>query len=314
MTAQRAAWAAEVGELAGRDSRVVILDGDMATSTKADAYSREHPDQFFQMGIAEQNMVGVAAGMASLGAIPWVATFGVFLTQRALDQVRMLLSQTGANVKLAGHYTGLLNSGAGKTHQDIEDLAILRAMPNMTVIAPADAEETRAAVRWATEYDGPVYLRLARDPEPAVDTGGVLRPDHLVRLREGGDVTVVSTGIQTARTVAALDLLAEQGVEATHLHAAFLKPLSERTVVEAVGGAREVVTVEEHSVHGGLGGLVAEALSGVGAGARVTRIGLADGWTESAPNDFLLDRYGLSPRRVAERVLALREAPVGSHP
>lgn len=304
MSSQREAWASEVGELAGTNVRVVVLDGDLGTSTKADSFAKQHPAQFLQMGIAEQNLVGAAAGMASVGAIPWVATFGVFLTQRSLDQIRMLVSQTGANVKFAGHYTGLLNGGAGKTHQDIEDLAVLRAMPGITVIAPADAAETRAAVRWATEHEGPVYVRLARDAGDDVDTGEVLRPDHLVELREGSDITVISTGVQTSRTAAALELLAERGLFARHLHAAFLKPLSERTVLYAIGDATEVVTVEEHSVHGGLGGLVAEAVAGAVRGTRVTRIGLEDEWSESAPNGFLLDRFGLSPDRVAERVEA----------
>lgn len=312
MTSQREAWAAELTELAGHDDRILVLDGDLGTSTKASDFAVARPAQFLQMGIAEQNMVGVAAGMASAGAIPWVATFGVFLTQRALDQIRMLVAQTGANVKFAGHYTGLLNGGAGKTHQDVEDLAILRAMPGMTVIAPADAAETCAAVRWATSHDGPVYLRLARDFAGDVDTGSTMRPDQLVKLRSGHDVTVVSTGVQTARTVEALDLLAERGISARHLHAAFLKPLSERTVLEAIDGASEVVTVEEHSVHGGLGGLVAEAVTSAGRPVRVTRVGLADTWSESAPNDFLLDRYGLSPRRVAERLEAVVAAPRGN--
>lgn len=311
MTSQREAWAAELTELAGNDDRILVLDGDLGTSTKASDFAAARPAQFLQMGIAEQNLVGVAAGMASVGAIPWVATFGVFLTQRALDQIRMLVAQTGANVKLAGHYAGLLNGGAGKTHQDVEDLAILRAMPGMTVLVPADAAETRAAVRWAVQYDGPVYLRLARDPVADVDTGGDLRPDHLVELRRGNDVTVVSTGVQTARTVEALDLLADRGISARHLHAAFLKPLSERTVLEAIGQATEVVTVEEHSVYGGLGGLVAEAITTTGRPVRVTRVGLADTWAESAPNDFLLDRYGLSPRRVAERIEAVVAPQIG---
>jgi transketolase len=312
MTSQREAWADEVTELARHDDRVVVLDGDLATSTKADGFAAAHPRQFFQMGIAEQNLVGVAAGMASVGAVPWASTFGVFFTQRSLDQIRMLVAQTGANVKFAGHYTGLLNGGAGKTHQDIEDLAILRAMPGMTVLVPADAEETRAAVRWATEHDGPVYLRVARDPDVDVDTGGVLRPDHLVEVRTGTDVTVISTGVQTARTVTALDLLAERGVSARHLHAAFLKPLSEQTVLDAVGKATEVVTVEEHSVHGGLGGLVAEAVASAGRAVRVTRVGLADVWSESASNDFLLDRYGLSPQRVAKRIQAVVDSVVSA--
>src|SRR5699024_3723443 len=299
-------------ELAGADPRVVRRDGDLGTCTKANSFASAHPEQFFQMGIAEQNMVGTAAGMASVGAVPWVATFGVFLTQRSLDQIRMLVSQTGANVKFVGHYTGLLNGGAGKTHQDIEDLAILRAMPDMTVIAPGDAAETREAVRWATAHDGPVYLRLARDAVAELGLSEPPRPDHLAQLREGTDLTVLSTGVQTARTAAALDLLAERGIHARHLHAAFLKPLSDATVLEAVGDAREIVTVEEHSVVGGLGGLVAEAVAGAGRGSRVTRIGLEDTWSESAPNDFLLDRFGLSPERVAARIESLGALPAGA--
>lgn len=302
---QREAWAGELIELAEHDDRVLVLDGDLGTSTKSSDFAAVHPQQFLQMGIAEQNLVGVAAGMASLGAVPWVSTFGVFLTQRSLDQMRMLVAQTGANVKFAGHYTGLLNGGSGKTHQDIEDLAILRAMPGMTVLVPADDAETRAAVRWAVDHTGPVYLRLARDAERAVDTGGVLQPDHLVELRRGADVTVISTGVQTARTVTALETLAVKGTSARHLHVAFLKPLSERTVLEAIGDATEVVTVEEHSVRGGLGGLVAEAVASAGRPIRVTRVGLEDSWSESAPNAFLLDRYGLSAERVADRIQAV---------
>lgn len=305
MISQREAWVAELMDLAERDDRILVLDGDLGTSTKSADFAGAYPQQFFQMGIAEQNLVGVAAGMASLGAIPWVGTFGVFLTQRALDQMRMLVAQTGANVKFAGHYAGLLNGGAGKTHQDIEDLAILRAMPGMTVIVPADAAETRAAVRWASEHTGPVYLRLARDPEVEVNTGGTLQPDHLVELRRGNDVVVISTGVQTARTVGAIDLLTDQGVSVRHLHAAFLKPLSEETVVTAIGDVTEVITVEEHSVRGGLGGLVAEAVSSTGRAVRVTRVGLADFWSESASNEYLLDHYGLSSERVAARIEAV---------
>lgn len=312
MSSQREAWANEVTDLAGTDPRIVVLDGDLGTSTKADSFAKARPDQFFQMGIAEQNLVGTAAGMASVGAVPWVATFGVFLTQRSLDQIRMLVSQTGANVKFAGHYTGLLNGGAGKTHQEIEDLAILRAMPGMTVIVPADAAETREAVRWATAYDGPVYLRLARDAVGELGLDEAPRPNHLAELREGTDATVISTGVQTARTAAALDLLAERGIHARHLHAAFLKPLSEATVLEALGDSTEIVTVEEHSAIGGLGGLVAEAVATAGTSGRVTRIGLADEWSESAPNDFLLDRFGLSPERVAERIEAVVSIRAGA--
>lgn len=318
MVAQRDAWAQAVLEVAREDERIIVLDGDLATSTRANVFAEEFPERFYEMGIAEQNLVGVAAGMSTLGNIPWVASFGVFFTQRSLDQIRTLVAQTQANVKIAGHYTGLLNGSSGKSHQDIEDLAILRAMPGMTVIAPADGPECRAAVRWAVAHEGPVYLRLARDDEPDVmPKDHRLTPDTLVRLRDGKDVALVTTGVQTARTARAAQLLQDRGVSAAHFHVPFLKPLSDTTVLAAVGRFREVITVEEHSVLGGLGGLVAEVIADGSRTTRVRRIGLADQWSESAPNAFLLDRYGLSPERVAEQVAHLlreRDVPMVAAP
>ena len=149
MKAQRDVWGQTLVDLARSDSRVALVDGDLATSTKADLFAEAFPERFFEIGIAEQNMVGVAFGLSTLGYRPWLSTFGVFLTHRALDPIRMLVSQTGAPVKIAASYAGLLNGSSGKTHQDIEDLAIMRAMPGMTVIAPADAEEAEAAIRWS---------------------------------------------------------------------------------------------------------------------------------------------------------------------
>lgn len=305
MVAQRDAWAAELLEQCGNDDRVLVLDADLATSTKSVLVAKEHPEKFLQMGIAEQNMVAVAAGLASTGFVPWVSTFGVFLTQRSLDQIRMLVAQTGANVKLAGHYTGLLNGGSGKTHQDIEDLAILRAMPGLTVLVPADGAETRAAVRWAMEHDGPVYLRLARDDAGDLGVEPVITPDAFTVVSAGsGEVVVISTGAQSVRVARALRSV--DGPErVTHLHAGVLRPLGEATVLDAVGSARLVVTVEEHTRLGGLGGLVSEAVAGAGLGVRVERIGLPDAWSESAPNAWLLDKAGLSAERLAERFGAL---------
>ena len=303
MVAQRDAWAGELMALCGDDDRVLLLDADLATSTKSVLVAEAYPERFVQMGIAEQNMVAVAAGYAATGWMPWVSTFGVFFTQRSLDQIRMLVAQTGANVKFAGHYTGLLNGGSGKTHQDIEDLAILRAMPGITVIVPADGAETRHAVRWAAAHDGPVYLRLARDDAGELPGLPAPEPDRLATVRRGpGDMVVVSTGVQTARTAQALDLMGEVGRNVTHLHAAFLKPLSASAVLDAIGAARLVVTVEEHAAVGGLGGLIAESIAGVRAPRRLERIGLPDAWSESAPNAFLLDRAGLSPSTLAVRL------------
>lgn len=304
MSAQRQVWGETISRLAGEDPHVIVLDGDLATSTKADIVAAEHPEQFIEVGIAEQNMVGMAVGLSTLGYRPWLSSFGVFLTQRALDQVRMLVSQTKSPVRLAGSYTGLLNGSSGKTHQDIEDLAIMRAMPNMTVIAPADARETQAATEWASDHDGPVYLRLARDAvdDVFIDDGYRFEPGRPRRLRDGADGVVVSSGVQTSRTLTALNELAAEGIELALVHLATLKPLDEAALLAEFGDVQTIVTVEEHSVLGGLGGLVSEVVAGSSSTARVHRVGLADGWSESAPNDFLLDKYGLSPRRVAEQL------------
>jgi len=303
--AQREVWGATMVELAASDPRIVVLDGDLATSTKADTFADAYPDRFFEIGIAEQNMVGMAFGLSTLGFRPWLSSFGVFFTHRALDSVRMLLAQTDAPVRIAASYTGLLNGSSGKTHQDIEDLAIMRAMPGMTVIAPADAAEARAAMIWAADHDGPVYLRLARDAVSDVfGDDHVFTPGAVLTLREGGDVTLVSTGVQTSRVLAAAELLAADGVEAKVVHVPSIKPLDGGALLETLRGDAPVITIEEHSVIGGLGGLVAELVTSSDLGMRVTRLGLADGWSESAPNDFLLDKYGLSPVRVAEQVRA----------
>ncbi|GAA4194197.1 transketolase family protein [Microbacterium oryzae] len=304
MKAQRVVWGETIADLAATDDRVVVLDGDLATSTRADIVADRVPDAFVQVGIAEQNMVGMAFGLSTLGYRPWLSTFGVFLTHRAVDQIRMLVSQTKAPVRIASAYSGLLNGSSGKTHQDIEDLAIMRAMPNMTVIAPADEVEAEAVFRWAADFDGPVYVRVARDAvTPVFEAPYTFEPGQPLLVADGEDVTLISTGVQTSRTLDAVRILAERGVRAKLIHLPTLKPLDADALCALVGDAREVVTVEEHSRIGGLGGLVAEVLSERGT-ARLVRIGLEDRWSESAPNDFLLDKYGLSPERVADAVLA----------
>jgi transketolase len=305
MTAMRDVWADTLIELMAADPRVLVLDGDLGTSTRADRIAAANPGQFFQMGIAEQNMVGVAAGLAANGYVPWLSSFAVFLTHRALDQVRMLLAQPGANVKLAGHYAGLLTGQTGKTHQDVQDIAIMRAMPGMTVLAPADAVECARAVRWATAQTGPVYLRLHRDPGPCVFEAGLsanaqLRP--VVILRRGDDVTLVSTGAQSGRTLAAAERLAAGGVEATVVHLPVLKPVDVGAIDDAIGSGRPVFSVEEHSVIGGLGSLLAEVIASRPDGRVLHRIGIDDTWGESAPNDALLARHGLTPQDIATRV------------
>ncbi len=292
-------------ELAAADPRIVVLDGDLGNSTRADIFEESHPDRFFQMGIAEQNMLGIAAGMASVGFVPFISTFAPFAVARALDSIRVLIAQPGLNVKIVGSYSGLLAGKTGKTHLIFNDLAIMRTLANMVVIAPADEAETRQAIRAIARYEGPVYLRVTREASSRVfDDASPFTIGRAVVVREGRDVTLVSTGVQTSRVVKAAAILDAQGISAHVLHLPTLKPLDEEAIVEAAARTGRVITVEEHSDLGGLGGCVAETLS-----ARhplpVARIGLAETWGESGPDDLLLDKYGLSADKVAATVSAL---------
>jgi transketolase len=302
MKALRDAWADTLIALAKDDQRIVVLDGDLANSTKADKFAAAHPDRFLEMGIAEQNMVGVAVGMASLGFVPWLSSFTVFFTHRAVDPIRMLVAQTNANVKIGAAYSGLMTGFTGKTHQDVEDLAIMRAMPQMTVLAPADQYECAAMIKWASNYNGPVYLRLTRDGSADVFgadyqfTLGDIRP-----LRQGKHALLISTGPQSVRCLEAANELAKQQIDVGVLHIPSIKPLNEAALLEVCSAYDLIFTVEEHSVFGGLGGLVAELLS-ENSPRRVIRYGIEDKWGESAPNDFLLDKYGLSSLQVSQRI------------
>ena len=291
-----------VSDLADHDPRVVMLDGDLGSSTKADIFEHRHPDRFLQMGIAEQNMIGVAAGMATLGLVPFISTFVSFAVVRPLDQVRVQVAQTGANVKLTAGYAGLFTGMAGKTHHIVDDISIMRAMPGMVTISPADDVETDRAIRWAAAHQGPVYLRIVRDATQRLfDDAYRFEFNRALVVREGSDVTLISTGAQTPRTVDAAALLAVRGISAHVVHLPTLKPLDVEGIVAAAERTGRVVTVEEHTVIGGLGGAVAETL-GERRPTPMRRIGLEDIYTESAPNDVLLDLYGLSAERVAERV------------
>lgn len=303
--AQREVFGRTMVELCDADPRVILLDGDLANSTKSDLLSYERPERFFMMGIAEQNLVGVAAGMASLGLVPWVASFAAFIATRDLDQIRVMVAQPGLNVKLAAHYSGLLTGYTGKTHQVVNDIAIMRSLPNMTVVAPCDGVETHAAMHVLNHHSGPVYLRLTRDPYPTI-----LAEDYRFELgvgrilRQGNDIALISTGVQSIRALEAAELLAGQGLEAHVLHLPTIKPLDESAIVHAAQLTNRVLTCEDHSILGGLGSAVAEVLS-AHYPTLVHRLGMPDVDGESAPNDQLLEKYGLTARHIAVAAQAL---------
>ncbi len=308
--APRVAFGEALVELGRVDPRLVVLDGDLANSTRVDLFAVAHPERFFQMGIAEQNMIGVAAGLAACGFVPFATTFAAFAAHRALDQVRVVVAQPRLPVVIVGGYSGLLAGRTGKTHVCLEDLAVYRALPNMTVLAPGDEGEARRAVAAAAGLGGPVYMRLTRDPSPSI--GGDERDFVIgpaVLLREGHDVGIVSTGVETARAMEAAATLASQGVSAAVLHVPTVKPFDEEAVVAMARRTGAIVTAEDHSIVGGLGGAVAETLSEQ-LPTPLRRVGTRDVYAESAPSDGLIEKYGIGAAHIvaaAHQVMAQRD-------
>lgn len=303
--ALRTVFGEVLSELAGSDPRVVVVDGDVASSTGAELFEAEHPDRFLQMGVAEQNMLGVAAGLATVGFVPVISAFACFAVGRAFDSIRVLIAQPGLNVKIAGGYVGLLTAMTGKTHQIFNDVAIMRSLSGVTVVAPADEVEADQAIRAMIATEGPFYMQVAREPAAVLfDSTYRFELGRAVRLRDGSDVTLVSTGVETTRVVEAAEALASRSIEATVLHVPTIKPIDEVALIEAASLSGFVVVVEEQNVLGGLGGAVAEVLSDRHP-VSVKRLGIADTYGESGPNEVLLDKYRLSARKIAEDVEAL---------
>lgn len=308
--ALRVVFGETVAELGNSDPRIVVLDADLGSSTRADIFENAHPERFFQMGIAEQNLLGAAAGMATVGYIPFVSTFACFAVARALDSIRVLIAQPKLPVKIAGGYAGLLASMTGKTHLIFDDMAIMRTMANMVVVAPADEVEARQAIKAIVEDPRPAYIRLSRE------SSGLLFDDtyrfELGRstvVHPGSDVTVFSTGTHTVRAYQAAEILAGRGIDVHLVHVPTLKPIDQEGIVEAARATGFVVTTEEHTIIGGLGGAVAEVLSDRHP-VPVKRHGLADIFGESGPDEALLEKYGLSAAKTAEAIEAFVRARV----
>ena len=298
----RMAFGETITELAETDKRLVVLDGDTGSSTYTSIFEAAHPDRFFQMGITEQNMLGMAAGMATLGLVPIVSTFSCFIVSRAHDSIRVLIAQPKANVKMMGGYAGLLAGMTGKTHLMFDDISIMRAMANMTVVAPVDEVETRSALKAIMEYDGPVYFRLNRPDTPIIfGDDYAFELGKAVVVREGTDVTVFSTGTQTARAFEAAEALAADAIDVHLVHVPTVKPLDVETIVAAAKKTGLVVTTEEHTVVGGLGGAIAEALA-VNAPTPMVIHGIQDVFGESGPDGLLLDKYGISAEKTAAAI------------
>ena len=303
--ATREAYGKALAELGKNNSQVVVLDADLSKSTKTADFARVFPERFFNMGIAEQNLVCTAAGLAAAGKIPFASTFAVFATGRAFEQIRNSVAYTKLNVKIAATHAGVTVGEDGGSHQSVEDIAIMRSLPNMTVFVPADEAETFGAVRAAAGVQGPVYIRLGRAAVPPVHPEGFqFVPGRADVLREGRDATVIAAGIMVSAALEAAGALAGEGIEVRVLSMHTVKPLDAEAVLTAARETGALVTAEEHSVIGGLGGAVCEAVCEKFP-VPVKRVGLPDVFGESGKPGELLEKFGLTPAGIAD---AVREA------
>ncbi len=296
--APRLAFGQALVELGGRNEDVVVLDCDVGASTQTGLFGEAYPDRFYQMGIAEQNMVGAAAGMSTMGFTPWVSTFAVFLAKRAVDQIRVSIAYPKLNVKLNGAYGGIPTGKAGATHQSVEDIAVMRCMPHMTVICPGDPYETQQAVYAATDFVGPVYLRTVRCPVPVIfDEKHTFEIGRSYTLQEGSDVTIIATGMMTPKALDAARELEKEGVKARMIHMPTIKPMDEEVIVKASKETGHIITVENHSRLGGLGGAVAEVLT-EHAPCHLTRLGFPDVFGESGDNEAIFSKFGVNTENI----------------
>ena len=301
--ATRDSYGNALAKLGAEHEDIVVLDADLAAATKTGVFKKAYPERFIDCGIAESNMMGVAAGLAAAGKVPFASSFAMFAAGRAFEQVRNSIGYPHLNVKIGATHAGISVGEDGATHQCNEDIALMRTIPGMVVINPSDDVEAKAAVRAAYEHDGPVYLRFGRLAVPVINE----RPDYKfelgkgVVLREGKDVTIIATGLPVNNCLEAAEKLAADGIEAKVINIHTIKPLDEELVIAAAKETGKVVTVEEHSVIGGLGSAVCDVLSGK-APTQVMEIGINDVFGESGPAVELIKKYGLDADSICEKV------------
>lgn len=293
--ATREAYGKALAELSKTNSNVVVLDADLSKSTKTADFKAVAPERFFNMGIAEANMIGVAAGLSTCGKIPFVSTFAMFAAGRAFEQIRNSLCYPKLNVKVCATHAGLTVGEDGASHQAIEDLALMRSIPNLVVISPSDGIEAEAAIKAVAEYNGPCYVRLGRLAVNVINDNPSYKFEigKGIKLSEGNDLTIVATGIMVDTAIEAKNVLASEGINARVINIHTLKPLDAALLVEAAKETGAIVTVEEHSIIGGLGSAVAEALCEE-CPVPVIKVGVNDTFGESGKPNELLEKYGLT--------------------
>jgi transketolase len=300
--ATRDAYGKALVKLGEINKDVVVLDADLSKSTKTADFQKVFPERFFNMGIAEQNLMGVAAGFAAAGKIPFASTFAVFAIGRAYDQIRNTIGYPHLNVKIAATHSGLTVGEDGGSHQMLEDIALTRAIPGMTVIVPADGTETEKAVFAAAEMDGPVYIRLGRPGVPVIfDEDYKFEIGKAAVVEEGTDITIFATGIMVSIAIEAGKLLAKENISAEIVNISTIKPLDKKGIIDSVSKTRCCITCEEHNILGGLGSAVAEVLA-ENIPVPMERVGVEDVFGKSGTPDELLNAFGLTSENIAAKV------------
>jgi len=295
LVATRDAYGKTLVEVGKENPNVVVLDADLASSTKTILFKKAFPDRFFDMGVAEQDMIGTAAGLAACGKIAFASTFAVFGSGRAWDQVRISAAYTRLNVKIVVTHGGITTGEDGASHQANEDLAIMRALPNMTVVIPSDAIETEKVIREAVKFYGPMYIRLSRSATPVINENAEYHFElgRGVVLRQGSDATIIACGIMVSVALDAAEALKKENISCRVVNIHTIKPLDKDLIVKCAAETGAIVTVEEHSIIGGLGGAVAEVLV-ENAPVPMARVGIRDTFGESGKPEELLVKYGLT--------------------
>lgn len=295
----------------GADERVVVLDGDLKNSTYVERFEAAYPDRFVEVGIAESNMLGIAAGLALSGRIPWACSFAAFVVGR-LEVIRVSIGYNEANVRIVGTHVGVGIGDDGATQMSLEDMSAMRVLPNMTIIQPCDAVETHAAVDYLLTHEGPAFLRLTRQKlEPVHGDDYRFSFGEAETLRDGTDVALIATGALVQESLEAARMLEEDGISARVLNVHTIAPLDREAIIAAARDTEHVLTAEDHNVNGGLGGAVAEAITEAGVGAKLARVGLRS-YGESGSAAELYEKFGLSAARVADsaRALVRSDTPV----
>ena len=292
-------------ELGKINKNIVVLDADLSCSTQTKMFAKEFPDRFFNVGIAEQDLMTTAAGLACTGKIPFVSTFAMFATGRAWDQVRNTICYSQLNVKIAATHGGITVGEDGASHQALEDISLMRSIPNMVVIVPADAEETRQAVLFAAEYNGPVYIRIARTNLPDIfDKNYNFNYQKAQIIKEGNNVTLITNGETLVETIDCAKILSDYGINAEIINVPVVKPIDKETIIKSAKKTNRVITIENHSIIGGLGSAVCEVL-GENYPTKITRIGTNDEFGQSGSAKELMNFYGLNSEQLSKKITGL---------